>query len=107
MTGLVYQHMPLGALPIGYDELIHLPTVKVEEEFYNNDICYRIYPKRDILISDFSSEELSVLETVALKFKDQKSKEIVEYMHKEKAYIDTEMNQIISYSLARYLNDLN
>ncbi len=50
MTGLVYQHMPLGALPIGYDELIHLPTVKVEEEFYNNDICYRIYPKRDILI---------------------------------------------------------
>jgi len=29
MTGLVYKHLPFGALPIGYDEIISLPTVKV------------------------------------------------------------------------------
>lgn len=28
MTGLVYKHMPLGALPIGYDEIIYCRLLK-------------------------------------------------------------------------------
>lgn len=32
MTGLVYKHMPYGALPIAFDEIKYLPTVKVVEE---------------------------------------------------------------------------
>lgn len=106
MTGLVYKHMPLGALPIAYDEIIYLPTVKVVEEMIHDDISYRIYPNKKVNISDFSLEELSVLETVATTFKDYKSKEIIDYMHKEKAYTDTVPNQIIPYSLAKQLNEL-
>jgi putative zinc finger/helix-turn-helix YgiT family protein len=106
MTGLVYKHMPLGALPIAYDEIIYLPTIKVIEEMIHDDISYRIYPNKEVNISDFSLEELSVLETVAIAFKDYKSKEIVDYMHKEKAYTDTVQNQIIPYSLAEQLNGL-
>jgi putative zinc finger/helix-turn-helix YgiT family protein len=106
MTGLVYKHMPLGALPIAYDEIICLPTVKVVEEIICDDIGYRICPNKEVNISDFSLEELSVLETVATTFKSYKSKEIVEYMHKEKAYTDTLPNQIIPYSLAKQLKEL-
>lgn len=105
MTGLVYRHMPLGALPIAYDEIIHLPTVKVVEDMINEDICYKIYPNKEVKISEFTLEELSVLELVASTFKDYRSKEIVDYMHKEKAYIETLQNQIIPYSLSKQLRD--
>ncbi|KJS19272.1 MAG: hypothetical protein VR72_19930 [Clostridiaceae bacterium BRH_c20a] len=106
MTGLVYRHMPLGALPIAYDEIIYLPTVKVVEEIIYDDISYRICPNKEVNISGFSLEELSVLETVATTFKNHKSKEIIDYMHKEKAYTDTLPNQIIPYNLAKQLNEL-
>jgi putative zinc finger/helix-turn-helix YgiT family protein len=106
MTGLVYKHMPLGALPIAYDEIIYLPTVKIVEDMIDEDIRYRICPDKEVTISDFSLEELSVLETVATTFKNYRSKEIVDYMHKEKAYTDTVPYQIIPYSLAKQLNEL-
>lgn len=106
ITGLVYKHMPLGALPIAYDEIIYLPTVKVVEEMICDDISYRICPNKEVNISDFSLDELSILETVATTFKTYKSKEIIDYMHKEKAYTDTLPNQIIPFDLAKQLNEL-
>ena len=30
LTGLVYTHQKMGALPIAYDELLKLPSIKVE-----------------------------------------------------------------------------
>ncbi len=106
MTGLVYKHMPLGALPIAYDEIISLPTVKVVEELIYDDASYRIVPNNEVNISDFSLDELSVLEVVATTFKNFKAREIIDYMHKEKAYTDTMPNQVIPYSLAKHLNEL-
>lgn len=106
MTGLVYKHMPLGALPIAYNEIIYLPTVKVVEEMINDDLCFRICPNKEVSISEYSFDELNVLETVAKKFKDMKSREVVDYMHKEKAYTDTEQYQVIPYSLAKHLREL-
>lgn len=106
MTGLVYTHMPYGALPIAFDEIIHLPTVKVVEEAIYEDISYKIIPNEEVNVSNFSLEELSVLETVATTFKNYRAREIVDYMHKEKAYTDTEAYQIIPYSLAKELREL-
>jgi len=106
MTGLVYRHMPLGALPISYDEIIHLPTVRVLEDIICDDISYKICPNDNVNLSDFSLEELSVLQIVATTFRTFNSKEIIDYMHKERAYIETMPNQIIPYSAAMKLNDL-
>ncbi len=106
MTGLVYKHMPYGALPIAYDEIIYLPTVKVVEEIIYEDISYRIVPNKEVNLSDFTLEELGVLEKVATTFRDYKSKDIVEYMHSEKAYIETEEYQIIPFGLAKELKEL-
>ena len=105
MTGLVYKHMPYGALPIAFDEIIYLPTVKVIEEILYDDIGYKIVPNKEVNVSDFSLEELAVLETMASTFRTI-SPEIVNYMHEEKAYTDTEAYQIIPYSLAKELKDL-
>jgi putative zinc finger/helix-turn-helix YgiT family protein len=106
MTGLVYKHMPHGALPIAYDEISTLPTVEVVEELINMDIAYRIIPRQEICLSAFTLNELNVLELIAQTFKDFNTKEIVDYMHKEKAYKETSHQQIISYDLAKQLNDL-
>lgn len=107
ITGLVYKHMTYGALPLGYDEIIHLPTVNVKEEILYDDISYRIVPNIDVNFSKFTLEELSTLELISSKFKDYSSRKIVEYMHQEKAYKETEPFHIISYNLAKELNDLH
>jgi putative zinc finger/helix-turn-helix YgiT family protein len=107
MTGLVYKHMTYGALPLAYDEIIHLPTVKVEEEIIYDDISYRIVPNTEVNVSDFTPEELSVLELIATKFKNYRSREIVDYMHEERSYKETEPYNIISFELAKDLNELS
>ncbi len=53
-----------------------------------------------------AANELSVLELVSATFMNYKSKEMIDYMHKEKAYTDTMPNQVIPYSLAKQLNEL-
>mgnify|MGYP000902489745 FL=1 len=106
MTGLVYTHMPLGALPVAHDSIINLPSVRVEEEFINFDLCYRIVPNTELSLTDFSLEEQEVLQLVASKFKNMNSKEIVEYMHLEKAYLETEPYQAISFFLAQELREI-
>jgi len=106
MTGLVYEHMTYGALPIGFNEILDLPTIKVIEEMIYEDISYRVMPNKQVNIAEFSIEELNVLETVVTKFKNYKSKEIIDYMHKERAYLETEEYTIIPYSLAKELKEL-
>lgn len=106
MTGLVYKHMTYGALPLAYDEIIHLPTVKVEEEIINEDIRYKILPNTEVNVSNFTLEELNILEKISSKFKNYSSREIVDYMHEEKAYKETEPYHLISFELAKALNEL-
>ena len=43
---------------------------------------------------------------IILAFKNYKAKEIVDYMHEEKAYIETKPGEIIPFSLAKEIRDL-
>ncbi len=106
MMGLVYQHLPMGAVPLAYNEILSLPAIKVEEEIVHDYIGYRIYPKGDINLSSFSLEELNILQRVANFFKDKKTDEVIEYMHREVPYQQTKPEQIIPYSLAEKVRDL-
>lgn len=105
MTGLVYKHMPYGALPLAHNEIIYLQTVKIDEEIAYESTIYKIIPNQDINISKFSLNELNVLETVASKFKHYNTNQIVDYMHNEIAYKNTELYKMISYNLAKDLNN--
>ncbi|MBS3949399.1 MAG: DUF4065 domain-containing protein [Peptococcaceae bacterium] len=106
MTGLVYKHMPLGALPLGYNEIIHLPSVKVVEELLGDDIGYRICPLVATDDLNFTSQELNVLNTVAMALGAMRTQEIVDYMHAERAYVATALNEVIPFSLAKDLREL-
>ena len=106
MTGMVYRHNDMGALPIGHYSLMNLERLNVhEEESYNYDSMLHIYPTIGMDYDVLSVEERRILDIVIKKFKNYKAKEIVDYMHEEKAYLETKPGEIIPFSLAKKIKD--
>ncbi len=106
MTGMVYRHNDMGALPIGHYSLMNLENLNVhEEESYNYDSMMHIYPTDGMDYSVLSAEDIKVLDIVIRKFKSYKAKEIVDYMHEEKAYQETKSGEIIPFSMAGEIRD--
>lgn len=103
MTGLVYRHEAMGALPVGHYSLMNLENLNINEEIsYNYDsILLRIYPNKNTDYSILSDVEKKILDDVIKKFKNYKAAEIVNYMHEEKAYKETANGAIIPFSLAK------
>lgn len=102
MTGMVYRHEPMGALPIGHYSLINLENLNIKEEMsYNYDTMLHVYPTDGMDYSLLSDKEKAILDKVIEKFKNYKAKDIVDYMHEEKAYKETTAGEIIPFSLAK------
>lgn len=107
MTGMVYKHEPMGALPIGHYSLMNLERLNVQEEMsYNYDTMLHVYPTEGMDYSILSDGEKAILDKVIKKFRNYKAKEIVDYMHKEKAYTETAAGEIIPFSLAKEVRPL-
>jgi len=51
--------------------------------------------------SVLSDKDKSILDAVIRKFKNYKAQEIVDYMHEEKAYQETNPGEIIPFSMAK------
>ena len=75
---------------------LNMEDIKIELSWIKDDECYLI----DDVKSDFelTNDEKKIIEFVVNKFKDFNAKEIVNYMHQEKAYQETELFSIISYN---------
>lgn len=102
MTGMVYRHEPMGALPIGHYSLMNLENLNIKEEMsYNYDTMLHVYPIVGMDYSILSDEEKAILDKVIEKFKNYKAKDIVDYMHEERAYKETNAGEIIPFSLAK------
>ena len=105
MTGLVYTHMPKGALPIGFREICELNSVDKEAEEIYETIRFRFVPKNIDLIDEslFTKEELRVLNDVCEMFGELSGTELSEVMHIEDIYKKTEEKQILDFSLIKEL----
>ena len=102
MTGLVYRHEAMGALPVGHYSLMNLEKLNVQEEIsYSCDTMLHIYPTEGMDYSILSDMEKGILNRVINKFRNYKTKDIVAYMHAEKAYMKTSAGEIIPFSLAK------
>ena len=107
LTGLVYTHQKMGALPIAYDEILKLPSIKVQEEIIEKEdylMCYHISPNDNYRGKKLSSKEKNICDRVINKFKNFNTKDLVDYMHKEKAYVETNSNDVIDFSYAKFIN---
>lgn len=102
ITGLAYYHMNYGACPLGLDLILDSKSITVEDIEENEYVKYLI---KDV-ITDYklTEKELKAIDIVVNKFNAFTSKEIVEYMHKEKAYIETKTNDFISFEYAKYID---
>ncbi len=106
ITGMVYRHNDMGALPVGHYSLMNLEKLNVhEEESYNYDSMLHIYPTQGMDYSVLTTEDKKVLDAVIRKFKNCKAKEIVDYMHEERAYRETRSGDIIPFSMAKDIRD--
>ena len=77
ITGMVYRHKNMGALPIGHYSLMNLEKMNVhEEEGVNYEIMLHVYPTQGMDYGVLSFEEKAVLNAVIKKFKDYKAKDI-------------------------------
>ena len=101
MMGLVYSHEPMGALPIGHYKIVGLENIKMQEEEGYENTTFHFLPNDKIDNSCLSEDDISILNMVVKKFEDYTAKDIVEYMHKETAYIKTKDKEIIPFSLAK------
>ncbi|MDO4556718.1 MAG: DUF4065 domain-containing protein [Lachnospiraceae bacterium] len=102
MTGMVYRHESMGALPIGHYSLMNLENLNVQEEAsYNYDLMLHVYPSKNVNYGILSDDEKDTLDKVIFKFKNFKAKDIVDYMHEERAYKETVTDEIIQFSLAK------
>ncbi|MDD6069700.1 MAG: DUF4065 domain-containing protein [Clostridiales bacterium] len=101
MTGLVYRHADMGALPIGHYLIMDLENINVKEEDDYDNTRFHIFPKEGIDMSCITQEDKMILDRVINKFKDFNTKDIVEYMHDEIAYKETKDGDIIPFGLAK------
>ena len=99
MSGLVYCHEKLGALPIGHYKILDLEDVCVERIETYESTTYRILPNEKLDLSPLTKEEQDIMDHVAVRFKNDTASEIVEYMHEEAAYKKTEPGQMIPFSM--------
>lgn len=106
MTGLVYKHLPLGAVPLAHNEIMGLSSIHVEEEMHDHYIAYKITPNVTVSIQSFTIEELGVLQKVVEKFKDFTTKEIVGFMHEERAYKETVDDEIVPFVKGDWVRSL-
>jgi hypothetical protein len=105
MTGLVYIHEAMGALPLAHNKLIDLEKVIVNEEYDDEYTKYHILPNNDLDLSNLNREEIEILDKIILKFGDYNSSKIIDYMHAERAYYETKDKEVISFGFAKYLRE--
>ncbi len=104
ITGLVYLALPMGAVPVGYNNIINLQGVPYEEVDFSDGQAYYFHLEGNTCFPTLSDEEMSILDIVINKFGNMSKSEIVNYMHKERAYIETAPKNIIQYKYAKDLH---
>ncbi|MBN1078303.1 type II TA system antitoxin MqsA family protein [Clostridium botulinum] len=106
ITGLRYVKQQYG--PVienkGYEKIIELLDEKFykeeTEDVYSNSIKAKIISKNNYDMSIYTEDEIEVIDYVIEKFKNLSGSKISDESHKEKGWIDNNINNIISYDYA-------
>lgn len=104
ITGLAYLALPMGAVPLGYDSIINLDGIAYDEIDFDERVGCHFLPNEQSYPEHLSDNEVSVLNAVISKFGRFSSGEIVDAMHRERAYQETAPRDIIQYQYAKDLS---
>lgn len=103
ITGLVYRALPMGAVPIGHNSIIDLKDVPCEEVDMGETNAYYFSLDGEQVFPALSQEDIDILNCVIGKLGQMSKNEIVEFMHKEQAYIRTAQRDVIQFKYAETL----
>lgn len=103
ITGLVYQALPMGAVPVGHNSIIDLKDVPCEEVDMGETNAYHFSLGGNVTFSKLSNEEKDILDAVIEKLGKMSKNEIINFMHKERAYIETAPRDVIQFKYAENL----
>lgn len=100
MTGLIYQALPMGAVPVAGDILIQLKGIHYEEVDFNDNIGCLFVGNGLTQYPTLTDNDMDILNTVINRFGGVTKTDIVAYMHKERAYVETAARDVIQYKYA-------
>lgn len=104
ITGLVYRALPMGAVPIGHESIIDLKGVICEEVEIGDGTAYRFCASGNREYPSLEEGDRKILDKVIGKLGGMTKDEIVSFMHRERAYQETSMWEIISFEYAEALS---
>lgn len=100
ITGLVYQALPVGAVPIGHESIIDLKDVPCEEEDMGETYACHFTLSEATTYPSLTEDDKKILDIVIDKLGKMTKNEIIHFMHKEQAYVETASRDIISFKYA-------
>lgn len=103
ITGLAYQALPMGAVPIGHDSIIDLRGVPCEEVDMGETYAYYFHLQGDSDYPALDMEDKHILDSVIANLGRMTKDEIVTFMHNEQAYTETAPRDIIQFKYAENL----
>ena len=103
ITGLVYQALPMGTVPIGHDSIIDLKDVPCEEVDVGETYAYHFNLMEETEYPSLSEEDKDILNIVIDKLGKMSKYEIVNFMNKEQACVETASRDIILFKYAENL----
>lgn len=104
ITGLAYKAMPMGAVPIGYDQMICLDGIHYETKEFGDGIGYLFKSDKNYQPSSLSFEEINTINKIIDTFAFSSKNEIIHSMHNEDSYKKTHLYDIISFDYAKTLS---
>jgi uncharacterized phage-associated protein len=93
----------MGAVPVGHNSIIDLRDVPCEEVDMGETNAYHFFLKQADLFPALSDDDINILDMVIAKLGKMSKNEIVSFMHKEQAYIETAPRDVIQFKYAESL----
>ena len=103
ITGLVYQALPMGAVPVGHNSIINLSNVPCEEVDMGETLAYHFSLKEETSFPSLSEGDINILNTIIEKLGKMTKVQIVSFMHKEQGYAGTASRNVIQFKYAENL----
>lgn len=103
ITGLVYQALPMGAVPVGHNLIIDLKDVPCEEVDMGETNAYYFSIKEATVFPALSDDDIEILDVIIEKLGGMSKGEIISFMHKEQAYIETAPRDVIQFKYVQSL----
>ncbi|MBO4325707.1 MAG: DUF4065 domain-containing protein [Clostridia bacterium] len=103
ITGLAYQALSLGAVPVGHNYIIDLKDVPCEEIDMEESIAYYFSLTGEASFPSLTYDDMAILDEVIKKLGEMSKDDIVLFMHREQAYIETAPRDIIQFKYAENL----